>query len=304
MRIAVVAPFGLRAKGTTRARALPLARALAWRGHQVCLFVPPYDGPEDDGLCWRERDVTVINLCLPPGVARQGSFWHLRLAWRLMAQVRAWQPEVVHAFKPKGPSGLVAMGFWQLDAASRARRRRSGRRLVVDSDDWEGDGGWNDDARTHYSEAQRRVFAWQERYSLSHAGAWTVASSCLRQRAIAMGADPARVFQLANGFEDGDRFYAVQRPSAVYPPSVLLCTRFAGVQIADVVSIWRMVSARAPAAKLVVAGRGLGGEEWELARLLPGVQVAGWTEPQNLPELFAARSGHCALGQHAAQSAA
>ena len=40
MRIAFVAPFGLRAKGTTRARVLPLARELARRGHTVAVFVP------------------------------------------------------------------------------------------------------------------------------------------------------------------------------------------------------------------------------------------------------------------------
>jgi glycosyltransferase involved in cell wall biosynthesis len=31
----------------------------------------------------------------------------------------------------------------------------------------------------------------------------------------------------------------------------------------------------------------MGGEEWELARRLSGVEVAGWTEPQFLPALFA-----------------
>ncbi len=294
MRIALVAPFGLRAKGTTRARALPLARALARRGHQVALFVPPYDGPEDAGLCWRERDVTVVNVLLPPGVARQDGYWHLRLAWRLLAQVRAWHPDVVHAFKPKGPSGLVATGLWQLELGNRARRQGCrdrpsppGTRLVVDSDDWEGSGGWNDDARTGYSSAQRRVFAWQERYSLSHAGAWTVASACLRQRAITLGADPDRVLLLANGIEAGDQFRGVQRSAASSPPSVLLYTRFAGVRMEDVAGIWRMVREGAPAVRLVIAGRGLGGEEWELARMLPGVQVAGWTEPQMLAALFA-----------------
>ena len=47
---------------------------------------------------------------------------------------------------------------------------------VVDADDWEGPGGWNDDPRAGYSGAAQRVFAWQERFGLSHADAWTVMS--------------------------------------------------------------------------------------------------------------------------------
>jgi glycosyltransferase involved in cell wall biosynthesis len=267
----------------------------------VRLFVPPYDSPEDAGLCWREGGVTVVNVPLPPGVATGNGYWQLRLAWRLLAEVRAWRPDVVHAFKPKGPSGLVAAALWQLGRCARAAAlcRRSGvsppgTRLVVDSDDWEGPGGWNDDRRTGYTSAQRRVFAWQERYGLSHAGAWTAASGCLCQRAIALGADPSRVFKLPNGFTGNDRPDDLQRcpasPQKDGPqkaPSVLLYTRFAGVRPEDVAQIWRLVSTRAPAAKLVIAGRGMGGEEWELARRLSGVEVAGWTEPQFLPALFA-----------------
>ncbi len=273
MRVALVAPFGLRAKGTTRARVLPLAQALAWRGHHVRLFVPPYDSPEDAGLCWREGGVTVINLPLPPGAAGSNGFWQVRLAWRLLAEVRAWCPDVVHAFKPKGPSGLVAAALWQLERGTRtpAPPRQGGvwppgTRLVVDTDDWEGPGGWNDDPRTGYTSAQRRVFAWQERYGLSHAGAWTAASECLCERAIALGADPSRVFKLANGVATNDRPDGPQRSSTLSQedgprkaPSILLYTRFAGVRAADVAEIWRLVSERLPAAKLVIAGRGVGG---------------------------------------------
>ena len=35
MRVALLAPFGLRAKGARRARVWPLARALVRRGHEV-----------------------------------------------------------------------------------------------------------------------------------------------------------------------------------------------------------------------------------------------------------------------------
>src|SRR5438105_4606679 len=43
MRIAFIAPFGLQPKGTVSARMLPLAHALAQRGHQVRIIIPPWD---------------------------------------------------------------------------------------------------------------------------------------------------------------------------------------------------------------------------------------------------------------------
>ena len=111
MRIAFVAPFGLRAKGTTRARVLPLARELARRGHTVAVFVPPYDSPEDSGRRWVDESVDVINIALP-GLGQGGAAWHLWLGWRLFHAVRAWQPDVAHVFKPKGPSGLAGAMLW------------------------------------------------------------------------------------------------------------------------------------------------------------------------------------------------
>jgi len=283
-RIALVAPFGLRAKGTTRARVLPLARQLARWGHQVAVFVPPYDSPEDAGRRWNDAGVEVIH-CALPRPAASGTAWHLALAWRLLGQVRAWRPDVVHAFKPKGPSGLVAAALWLWPG-----RGRNGRpRLVVDSDDWEGPGGWNDDPRTGYSPLQRRFFAWQERYGLSHADAWTVTSECLRRRAMAFGAAPERVFILHNGIELARWMPAGRReePTPAGPPVAVLYTRFAGVRPADVRAIWTRVRAGRPDARLMVVGRGQGGEERELADL-PGVMIVGWVEPEALPEQLAA----------------
>jgi glycosyltransferase involved in cell wall biosynthesis len=306
VRIAFVAPFGLRAKGTTRARALPLARALARRGHTVALFIPPYDSPEDSGRRWTDDGVDVINVALPRrdpkgfGKPFGSEFHHLRLAGRLLRAVCAWRPDVVHVFKPKGPSGLVGAVLW-LMRRLRLSPRHGPRTLcagpvtlspchpvIVDSDDWEGPGGWNDDPRAGYSPLQRRFFAWQERYGLSHANAWTVASECLRDRAIGFGADPKRVFVLPNGVPDwvlGIRYRHTQYP-ILNTQSLLLYTRFAGIRVPDVVAIWRRVVEMAPEARLTVVGRGLAGEEAALAGL-PGVEVAGWVEPEELPALFA-----------------
>src|SRR5581483_6925490 len=127
------------------------------------------------------------HLSLPPA---RGPSLHPWLAARLLMATLATRPEVVHVFKPKGPSGLVTLGVW---LARRLAARRL--RLVQDSDDWEGAGGWNDAAG--YPAWQRRLFAWQERWGLRHADAATLASEALVERAGALGA--RRTFLLPNG---------------------------------------------------------------------------------------------------------
>ena len=57
MRVALIAPFGLRPKGTTIARALPIARVLAEQGAQVRLVIPPWDDPSRAGEHTQEAGV-------------------------------------------------------------------------------------------------------------------------------------------------------------------------------------------------------------------------------------------------------
>lgn len=275
LRIALIAPFGLAAKGTTRARVLPLAKALAAQGLEAAVFIPPYDSPEDAGRRWRADGVDIINVGLPPAAGATPGPAHAALGLSLARAAWAWRPDVIHVFKPKGPSGLVGTLTW-------ARRERPA--LAVDADDWEGPGGWNDDPRAGYSSAARRVFAWQERYGFSHADAWTVTSACLRERAAALSADPGRVFHLPNGVPAVSLGSAPER--APVAGQVLLYTRFAGVRAADVADVWGRVQALAPSARLTVVGRGLAGEEDALARL-PGVEAAGWVAVDDLPGYFA-----------------
>ena len=269
MRIALLAPFGLRSKGTARARTLPLARSLSRLGHSVAVFIPPYDSAEDAGRQWRDEGVEVIHVSLPPG--GQSAPWHWQLGWRLYAASARWRPDVVHAFKPKGPSGLAASLFW-------TRRRGGWPRLVVDSDDWEGPGGWNDHPAAGYSEGQKRFFTWQEKYGLAHADAWTVTSACLRDRAISLGARPRDVYVLHNGVDvaEPDAGNQVARSE-----QIVLYTRFAGVRPDDVIDIWRRVREAMCDASLTVIGRGAQGEETQLAGL-PGVDVVGWLEPSGV----------------------
>lgn len=286
MHIVMVGPFGLRPRGTMSVRALPLARALAARGHLVTLLLPPWQNPGDAGRCWEDAGVRVENISLP---RRVPTLFHLLTAWRLAVRARALRPQVVHFFKPKAYSGLA---HFLLAFPPHARRPR----LVVDTDDWEGPGGWNDMAdpisgRPLYTPAQRRFFAWQERWGLTHADAVTVASRTLESLVWALGVPPERVFYVPNGWSAGGEPPAPCADEG--PPVILLYTRFFEFPLARGVGLLRRVWERAPHARLRVVGEGLFGEE---ARLLEearragraeAVEYVGWVEPERLPAIFA-----------------
>jgi glycosyltransferase involved in cell wall biosynthesis len=187
MRIAFIAPFGLKAKGTASARLLPLAEALTERGHKIRVIVPPWDDPPgspDLSLTKPRLEFSgkfeILTLPLRPAPLV------VSLPVRLALAARAFKPNVVHVFKPKAYSGLSALLL------------NLGRQpFVLDTDDWEGSGGWND--RNPYSTLQKRLFAWQERNLPRRATAVTVASRTLESQVWGFGVAPERVCYLPNG---------------------------------------------------------------------------------------------------------
>ncbi|MBN1260484.1 MAG: glycosyltransferase family 4 protein [Anaerolineae bacterium] len=256
MKIVMVGPFGLRPRGTMSVRALPLAKALAARGHAVTLLLPPWQNPEDAGRVWEEEDVRVENLMLP---ARAPGWFHLRLAQALVRRTVALAPDVVHAFKPKAYAGLA---HWLL------AHRRHAPPVVVDTDDWEGPGGWND--LLPYSPVQKRVFAWQERWGLHRARAVTVASDALLTLAWAQGSSPERVLYVPNGVAWP---FPPVTPVPHARPTLLLYTRFFEFDLDRFWRVLQQVRAVRPAIRLWVVGQGLFGEE---ERLLALARDAGW----------------------------
>jgi len=322
LKIVMVGPFGLRIKGTVARRAWPLARALAARGHDVTLLIPPWDSPQDSGLAWTAGGVRVVHLVVPnfsslPESGREGgkgdtgrsqkplpalplTCYHLRVSLDLAAAAWARRPDVVHLFKPKGHTGVVHLLLWFLRRCGVCRAR-----LVVDSDDWEGPGGWNKVAG--YSFAARGLFSWQERWGLRHADAVTAASRALAQRARALRQDDA-VFYLPNGVGEGHR-----DPTSSLNPlpereregvwvgegyrdsttRLLWFTRFSECSPARGLRLFCRVREQVPQAQLLVAGKGLHGEEKELLSLAAAlglseaVDYRGWVEARELPALFA-----------------
>lgn len=291
MKIVMVGPFGLRPKGTVSVRALPLARALVRRGHSVSLLVPPWNYPQDSGRVFEDEGVLVRNVTLP---APRPLLNHLEITRLLVQGARAEQPDVVHTFKPKSYAGLTAWAWW-----NGRRFWYPPARLVVDTDDWEGAGGWND--LEPYSPLQRVFFAWQERWGLTHADAVTVASRALQTLVWSLGVPRRKVFYLPNGVTPAAFTVETERVAAIRDryaiggrPVVLLYTRFFEFRLQRLVAVWQRVLAERPDAHLFIAGKGLFGEETRLRRLLAEagladtVVEAGWVPPEDVP-------GHLAL---------
>ncbi len=280
----MVGPFGLRPKGTMGVRALPLAEALARRGHTVGLFIPPWSYPSDAGKVWQEDRVRIENT----PIARRAL-----IAPRLVGRVRTWSPDIIHFFKPKAYSGLAAWMFWYL------RRIGIGKaRLVLDTDDWEGAGGWNE--LENYSGVQKAFFSWQEQWGLRHCDALTVASRALETMVWSLGVPPARVHYLpygltpfANRAQDA-RSTVRQDLGLGDAPVILLYTRFFEFRVERLVDIFERVRQLVPAVHLLVVGKGLYGEEEYLREfaqarnLAANVTNVGWVEPERLPGYFAA----------------
>jgi glycosyltransferase involved in cell wall biosynthesis len=290
----MIGPFGLQPKGTMRARALPMAKALAERGVKVSLLMPPWQTPAEAGKTWEEDGVRLeyVPVHGVPGAI------HAQIVARLASKCIAEAPDVVHAFKPKAYAGGAATCLWLL----RALRLASGFRLIVDTDDWEGPGGWNEIGG--YGALHKVVFAWQERWGLRHADAVTVASRALQTLAWSLGVPPQRVFYVPNAkWSGGHEAAPLDRPARAAArrswglpagPLILLYTRFFEFRPDEVTDILQRVVRQLPAAHLLLAGKGLAGEEQHFAALAAQVGLgdkityAGWISTHEASMLGAA----------------
>ncbi len=281
--VLILGTFGLRPKATLRSRALALARTLSPRiGFR--LVTTPWDNPPDAGRRWNESGIDIVNT----RAVRPALF---PLAVREMTvEFERSQPDIVHLFKPKGFGDLAA------------RRLRSRVPLVVDMDDWEGNGGWNEIGG--YSRLQRAVFDWQERTWPRMADAVTVASRVLEQRALSLGADNEAVFYVPNGltrahFDDltapGAGGEAERRRRSIDSDKVvMLYTRFVEFDPRLLVELIATVKRDVPSATLVVAGASADGRpehvlrtEARAAGIEDAVRLLGWVEPAELPSILA-----------------
>ena len=285
-RVLMLGTFGLRPKATLRARALAMAGTLSSADWAFSLITTPWDNPGDAGRRWSEDGIPVRNT---RGIHPIG-FPRVMLETARVA--RAIEPDVVHLFKPKGFGDFSARWF------------RRNLPVVVDMDDWEGDGGWNEIGG--YSRLQRCLFDWQERTWPRRAQALTVASRALEQRALELGADRDRVHYVPNGLTS-ERFALLskhaRKPKAAAgtPPVILLYTRFVEFQPEFVVRVLATVRNAIPGVTLLIAGASASGEPEialrtaaHAAGLADAIECRGWVAQDEIPELAAS----CDLAIH------
>jgi glycosyltransferase involved in cell wall biosynthesis len=272
----MVGPFGFHPNKTMRSRALRLARPLVERGHDVKIFMPPWQTPAEAGWEWEDGGVALRYIHLDGG--------YLGITSRLIRETLGWKPDIVHAFKPKAYSGLTSWWLWTF------RRRRI--KLVTDTDDWEGAGGWNDIA--DYTPLQKRFFAWQERWGLSHCHALTVASLELQNLAWAHGLPKEKVFYLPNGpgiaaDVDGESSKRAEL-DLMDRPVILLYSRLFEFDTERLVSILARVVAARPDVAVLTVGMSLFESNAAVfqkaltsANLTDAVFDVGWVDEKELP---------------------
>ena len=248
MRILFLAAFGRCNKQTVGRRLLPLARAMAARGHVVELLIPRWDCPDAAQGSTEVRGLRVRTLSPGPGAGGVYPWLGLRV-WRA---VRAFAPDWLIVSKGLGYAGL----------AMRAWLNRGGR-AVLDVDDLEDARGWG----ATRPRLIQRILARQEARLARDASGIIVASHFLathwRQQS---GHSPSDVHYCANGLTPA----VAPAPVAENPPHVLLLTRGHDVDERMLRRVWPAILARVPEARLLIAGG------WETAPTLPQSTRLGW----------------------------
>ena len=279
LKIVMIGPFAFEPKGTVGVRAFYIARALAKRGHDLTILMPPYDNLADSGRTWEQDGVRLENMT----IRRNDALHQLVVPARMARRAAALQPDIIHIFKPIGYSGLA--GFYLHWFSRRA--------LVLDTDDWEGTGGWND--VNPYPSLWKRLFDWQERWMPRHAGAVTVVSRTLQDQVLGFGVLPERVVYLPNGPDSGlrgqpevsagqiaqvrSRLGVGDAPVALYLGNIPH-----GTDLDLALDALASIRDRLPGVRLVIAGVGEGLPRLQAhARRLElgdAVLFPGWIEPE------------------------
>ena len=294
LRIAMVAPFSAKPKGTVPVRMLPIAKTLKKNGNDVLIIVPPYDNLSESGKEYTLEDIRISNV----GFRDWPVIKYPLTIFRLCLKISRFKPQCVYVFKPKGYSGLVAIFLILLKRIGIARNLI----IVLDTDDWEGHGGFYDFylERAVYPKLMLDFFDFQERWIPEYVDSITVASLALQKRLLENGVPETKVFYVPNCAPQKD--FSVNRSEVrdlrrqlglENSKVILLYTRFFEYDVKKVIDIFSRVRRNLENVKLLVLGKGDFGEERVLQDLAlkAGFQdllaYVGWIQPQEIPQYLA-----------------
>ncbi len=270
--VCFVAPFGLGQKTTVWARTLPLAKQIVARNWRATILIPPWDTPADAGKSWTDDGVNVVNVATRGGLPATTR--------RLLRELDARRPDLVHIVKPRAHAGLVQ--WWLVN-----RRATVKPRLVLDIDDWEQ--AWA--PINGYSWPLARFLAWQEEWGIRHAGAITAASRWLVRRAHEYAA-PTPILYLPNGISPPAGSGTGWRPNP--SGSVLFFTRFVEITPDWLAEFCSLLYAKRPQTPIIVAGTpvqpGLDAPFRRQVAATPAADVVQWrgfVALADLPKLYA-----------------
>jgi len=181
LRLSYIAPFGTCEKQTVQRRLIPLARAVAARGHETEVIVPAWDCPQQIG---RDESDGVVDIHYPQLGPAPHRLLDIALLKRITDRIGEFDPDIVHVFKPIGYSGVVGASCIQ-----------RGRTVIVDQDDLETDRGWGNRRNVMV----RWLGARQERWLMRRAAGVTTASKYLQTYVRQVYARTDTVYYLANG---------------------------------------------------------------------------------------------------------
>jgi len=285
MNIVMVAPFAYSVKGTVRARMAPIAEELVLRGHSVHIVIPPWDNPQEGGKTQQNNGVMYYHI----DIKEDSPIEHLKLIWRTIKKVQSLSPDLIHAYKPIGESGMAAAYFTLFSKCP----------VVIDTDDWEGDGGQN--KRSQRSRLVQILLHLQEKFIPRLVDSVTIASRTLETQMWGYKVPPEQTFYVPNG-QASDRININGADSNIVrqtlkigdAPIVLLYTRFFEYDLKRAVDLFVRIKDQHPNTEFIVVGKGKDGEHDEFAaeietrNLADSTHMMGWVVFKELPNYFAA----------------
>ncbi len=239
-RIIFVGSFGLWHRGTIGYRTLPIAAHLRAWGHDARIVTVPWDTPGESFGSSVEHGVPVTRV---PTARRWPTLADLAIAGaRAMRVVASLRPDAVVAIKPKAYGGLVLLAHAEC------------RDTVVDTDDWEGRGGWADVDGSGWLRAA--AITLHEVETLRRAARIAAASRELVRLAEGAGVRPERVTYLPNRTWEGSAAWPRPEQPVTEDADVLLYSRMLEVAELRALTVIRAIVTRRPSTTFRIVGVG------------------------------------------------